>query len=344
MPTRRQDSDRKLFRQDAFASSAENDRGLLGNLVAARCHKLTDREEITMLWWLQQVSWRDGGLEKFASDFLATNQTRIGTPSMHKFGMKPGQVYNAEQVRIVRAEIKNRPHALRDDAYPLRGERPVADMSDLIDLPYERQAAERVEAANYPNSYPAADFIEAYNPGEQQFVETLKCATVDPSSPLLRDGLWYFPSLWAALCIWRQREIDATRGRIVETEVSTKVFAALDYAHESKCFVLVEGREGIGKSMSAKAWCDQHSGEAVYVSLESGTDETTLFRSIARALGTACALSRNAGDIKARIEEALLPGHLTLVLDEAHFLWPQSGRAQRSAPKRMDWLDLTQAN
>ena len=92
MPTRRQHSEEREFRQDAFASSAEHDRGSLGNLVAARCHKLTDPEEIAMLWWLQQVSWRDGGLQKFAHDFLTANQSRIGTPSMHKYGMKPGQI------------------------------------------------------------------------------------------------------------------------------------------------------------------------------------------------------------------------------------------------------------
>lgn len=333
MPTRRQDPDQKRFCQEAFASSADNDRGLLGNLVAVRCYKLTDREEIALLWWLQQVSWRDGGLEKFADAFIAANQSRIGTLSMHKFGMRKGQIYNADQVRAVRTEI------CRAGAYPLRGERKEEfDLSCLLERSIEQELADRQEERDYPDTYPVAAFIEACECDGRQLTEILQDAAVNPASASLREGLPNFPHLWAALGAWRQQEIEATRGRIVETEVSTKVFAALDYAHESKCFVLVEGREGIGKSMSAKAWCDQHSGEAVYVSLESGTDETTLFRSIARALGTAFALSRNAGDIKARIEEALLPGHLTLVLDEAHFLWPQSYRAQRSAPKRMDWL------
>jgi hypothetical protein len=64
----------------------------------------------------------------------------------------------------------------------------------------------------------------------------------------------------------------------------------------------------------------------------------TLFRCIAQAAGTACSIARKAGEIKANVEKALQPGHLTLVLDEAHFLWPQSARAERSAPKRVDWL------
>jgi len=102
--------------------------------------------------------------------------------------------------------------------------------------------------------------------------------------------------------------------------------------------VLIEGREGIGKSHAAENWCAQHAGQVVYVRLESGTDESTLFRSIARAIGTACSYSRKATQMRARIQDALQPGQLMLVLDEAHFLWPQSERAARSAPKRMDWL------
>ena len=136
----------------------------------------------------------------------------------------------------------------------------------------------------------------------------------------------------------RQAEIDAAKESIVETDVSARVFEALDFAKETRSFVLIEGREGLGKSASARNWCQRHPGESVYVSLQSGTDEMTLFRCIAQQLGTACSIARKAGEIKANVEKALQPGHLTLVLDEAHFLWPQSGRAERSAPKRVDWL------
>src|SRR4051812_21006949 len=105
MPTRRKDPDDGRFCQGAFASSAEFDRGILANLVAQRCHKLTDREEVAMLHWLQQVSWREGGLEKFTADFLAEHKAQVGTRSMLKFGTDRGRVYNASEVRSVRSEI-----------------------------------------------------------------------------------------------------------------------------------------------------------------------------------------------------------------------------------------------
>jgi hypothetical protein len=189
---------------------------------------------------------------------------------------------------------------------------------------------------------PAAELDET---DAASFSEFLARATVDPTAPSLRDnraiikgGLVEFSGLWEALLASRQAEIDDARTGIIETDVSARVFEALDFTKESRSFVLIEGREGLGKSESARNWCRRHPGESVYVTLQSGTDEMTLFRCIAQAVGTACSIARKAGEIKANVEKALQPGHLTLVLDEAHFLWPQSARAQRSAPKRVDWL------
>ncbi len=54
MNTRHQNPEDRRFRQDAFASSVEYERGVLGNLVAARCQKLTGRDEIAMLETLDQ--------------------------------------------------------------------------------------------------------------------------------------------------------------------------------------------------------------------------------------------------------------------------------------------------
>lgn len=42
--------------------------------------------------------------------------------------------------------------------------------------------------------------------------------------------------------------------------------------------------------------------------------------------------------MRARVQDALQAGHLMLVIDEAHFLWPQSERSQRSVPMRIEWV------
>lgn len=336
MPTRKQDPETKEFRQGAYASSAEFERGILGNLVAARCHKLTDPEEIAMLWWLQQASWRDGGLGKFTAAFLEASPDLIGTASMHRFGVKPGQQYTADEVRVIRKEIF-------DDVpsrFPLRGEVNLplwAEFSDSDSSLQEQAKAQRL-APTHPVKYSVEEFQKVCSRAADGLTDYLSKALVDPQSQSLKNGIWYAPRLWDALWNWRETERKAARARIVETAVSQQVFYELDFAYETRSFVLIEGREGIGKSDAARCWCDQRPGQAIYVRLESGSDETTLYRSIAREIGTACSYQRKAVEMRARIQDALQAGHLMLVLDEAHFLWPTSARSERTTPKRLDWL------
>ena len=344
MPTRHQNPDERTFRQDAYASSAEYDRGVLGNIVAARCQKLTDPEEIAMLWWLQQVSWRDGGLELFAQNFLKANQARIGTAAMHRLGLKPGRVYQADEVREIRREMFRVKSEARLN-FPLKGERAVPDV-ELIDfLPDDpsylrREQEAREQSERYPTQYPAKEFHDHCVEGTEEVPDILKRMLVDPGRPIPRSGLWYLPTFWEALQEWRQQECDSASGKITETEVTRSVFEELDFALEARGFVLLEGREGIGKSEAARAWCEQHPGRAVYVSLEaeSGGGEQTMYRSIARRIGTSCSYTRKANQMRVRIQDALQPGHVMLVLDEAHYLWPQSNRCERTAPMRLDWL------
>jgi DNA transposition AAA+ family ATPase len=341
MPTRKQTPDEKQFRQDAFASSVDHERGILANLVAARCQRLTDPEEVAMLWWIQQMSWREGGLYAFAVRVRNDPSAQIATPSMLKLGIRPGRVYNAEQVRVIRNEAP-----LDIEVYlPLRGERSAQDErrdfleSYRCDGENRRLNREPVETPKtYPDSYTIEQVVRECCLAPGTLTEFFQKALVDPASPSLRVGLWNFACLWNVLCAMQAQDTAAARATLVETEVARKVYEELDFSLETRCFVLIEGREGIGKSESARAWCAQRPGRAVYVRLESGSDETTLYRAIAREIGTACSYGRTAVDMRTRIQDALQFGHLMLVLDEAHFLWPQSERSARSAPKRLDWL------
>jgi len=336
MPTRKQDPETREFRQGAYASSAEFEHGILGNLVAARCQKLTDPEEIAMLWWLQQASWRDGGLEKFTQDLLSACPDLIGTAAMHCFGMKPGKFYSADQVRVIRDEIVGDGR----DSFPLRGEMKASIWVRLMDTDRAKEEREKAQnlAPTHPEKYPVEAFQKVCRLSANGLADLFRQAMVDPQSKSLRGGIWFAPSLWDALWNLRETERKTARARIVETAISRQVFEELDFAYETRSFVQIEGREGIGKSDAARCWCDQRPGQAVYVRLESGSDETTLYRSIAREIGTACSYQRKAVEMRARIQDALQSGHLMLVLDEAHFLWPTSARSERATPKRLDWL------
>src|ERR1035438_5011256 len=80
------------LRQERWASSEEFERGLLGNLVARRCSALDKPEDRQLVYFLQSRSHREGGIERVAAEMRAMFPERIGTASMHRFGMKPGQL------------------------------------------------------------------------------------------------------------------------------------------------------------------------------------------------------------------------------------------------------------
>lgn len=331
MPTRKQDPETAQFRQDAFASSPDYERGIMGNLVAERCARFPDAEDVTVYWWLQRISWRAGGLVAFAADFLDAYRDRIGTASMLRYGMAPGQTYTRDQVRMIRTEI---PDPLVDLEFPLKGEEPTS-IVDYLDLP---KSSTNDGRQGHPNSYPASVFQNRCHITHQGFAELLARSLVDPASRPLRCNLWNFPELWDCLLEYRKREIDQAASAIVETEVTKKVFEELDYGLEARTFILIEGLEGVGKTAAAFNWCARHPGQAVYIRLEAGADEQTLYRSIARQVGTSCSYGRKAKEMRARLQDALQAGQLMLVLDEAHFLWPTSARSERSVPKHVEWV------
>lgn len=335
MSTRKQDPENSTFRQDSFSSSPEFERGVLANLVAARCQVLHDPETIAVLWWLQQVSWRVGGLDAFASVFLSSHQHLIGTGEMHRFGRAPGQIYSAEEVKEIRKAFQNGRYI-----FQLKDEQ---SLSEIL-AGQARRTWEKNDdhddglcvKGRHPTTYPVGDFLGQCEMSNDQFTAALKKLLLDPSLDPVR-GLWNMPGLWSALSAVRARESQLAALRIVQTKVTNSVFEVLDFALEERAFVLIEGREGIGKTEAAVNWCERHPGKAVYLKIDSGTDDMTFFRGIVKQLGTPRA-SRKSNDIRTRIEDALQSGHLMLVIDESHFLWPQGTRSERSAPKRVDWL------
>lgn len=86
--------------------------GIQGTIVTKKAGILSSAQARELVFFLQALSLpklagklNPGGLKRHAREFLKAFPDRIGTPSMHRFGMKAGQIYNAEQVKIVRSEI-----------------------------------------------------------------------------------------------------------------------------------------------------------------------------------------------------------------------------------------------
>ena len=334
MSNTRRASEGGAFRQERFASSPEYERGLMGNMVAKRCSVLERAEDRELIWFIQLVSHQPGGIKKLAADLIAGFPERIATDSMRKFGMKAGQIYTAKQVRIVREEIGGK-------RFPLEGE--IDSDEDLLsacglrDEDDEQRARSRLEAMLHPSNYPAADFVkycreEAAAGLEKQLLNLC----LDPALPVADGSPWYFPTLVLTLREFQSLWIDSRQPSAV-TSIGEKIFSALDYATESRRLVVIDGLPRIGKSHGAKSWCNLHPGGVRYVECPSTNDDFSFFRAIALSLGVSINLKSKAQELRNRVEETLQGGDLALVIDEAHYLWPQS-HYRNTMPVRINWL------
>ncbi len=163
--------------QNRYMSSPEYAelRGLCGTAVAAKAALLSDPRKRSLLFFLQALSLQPGGLRKASADLLASMADHLGSPTMHALGMKPGQVYAADQVRPIRQELGLAPGEL-----PLHGEgigrhpdkqpglqrhwevedAATGALRQVENPEYRRALADYQEAcrraAKHPRSYPAA--------------------------------------------------------------------------------------------------------------------------------------------------------------------------------------------
>jgi AAA domain-containing protein len=320
------------FRQERFASSQEYERGLMANLVAKRCSVLERAEDRQLIWFIQLVSHRSGGIKKLATDLLAQFPDRIASASMRKFGVKPGQIYSASQVKKIRAELSC--------SFPLKGEF-CEEETDLLLLSDEELRKKRelleFEARFHPLNYPASEFVKCCKDAATAGLEKhLLSLCLDPALQVANGTPWYFPTLIATLREVQSKWISEHSAGAV-TSICEKIARALDYAMESRRLIIIDGLPRIGKSHGAKSWCNLHPGRVRYVECPSSNDDFSFFRSIAESLGVSINLKSKAQELRNRIEETLQGGDLALVIDEAHYLWPQS-HYRNTTPVRINWL------
>jgi hypothetical protein len=317
------------LRQERWASSEEFERGLMGNLVARRCSALAGPEGRQLVYFLQSLSHREGGLEKVAAELLAAFPERIGTASMHRFGMKPGQVYSAGQVKAIRREIGFDMDSCQE--WPLRGERIHYHVDWGSDLPNE------VAEDNDPECYPAEQFTSRCQNAARGLAGHLEEFCLNPALKMDNASPWYFPTLVESLREYQAAFVQKERSGTVLTEIGAQIYDTLNYALDAKCLVLIEGLARMGKTFAAKAWCNERPGQARYVQVPSTNDDVGFFRAIAKAIGVSCGRSWKAVQLRQRIEDTLQTGDLILVMDEAHYLWPVSD-CRHALPGRINWV------
>jgi hypothetical protein len=265
---------------------------------------------------------------------------------MQKFGMKPGQVYTASQVKAIRNEMP-----LGEESFPLRGELTSYEAMGLPDIPdkfedplgmrrnqaLRHRGAAESRARCRPETYKAESLCEACRMAAAGLPDYLAELCLNPSLRFEEGGPWYFPALMETLREFKAAWVERRRREVVFTELGNQVCEALDYSRQERCLVLIDGLARMGKTHAARAWCDLNPGAARYVQVPSTNDEMGFYRAIAKSLGVSTHLNSKPTELRERIADALEGGQLALILDEGHYLWPNVIDT-RSLPARINWI------
>lgn len=215
----------------------------------------------------------------------------------------------------------------------------------------ERQeSSARDEASKNPNSYPVDDFIsvccdaallpdETLKSGEYSLADELRVFCLNPACEPRKVAPWYFFNLEKALRDYMRDWIAQRASGVVVTELGKQVHDMLDYTLHSSSMTLLVGSARRGKSFAARSWCERHPGQARFVEVPTGNDDTSFFRALARGLGLGNFSQYKAIELRERVESVLLTGDILVSLDEAQRLWPEVNlRSRCGFPKRISWV------
>ncbi len=242
-------------------------RGIPGTAVAAKAQLYNETRKRSLLFFLQSLSIKEGGLRKVARDLIDAFPKRVGNRSRE------------EELSHI-----------------------------LVEFCINPKCIVRFSDGKVPDS-----------------VSVLPCSK-------LADALRDFQDRYEA----------EVRSEFVLTTIAKEVFETLDHALEIGKMVVIEGESGSGKTTAVEAWCAIHQGEVRFVSLSGITHKTGFFQKLATAIGLA-ASKRKATDMQVKVEEFFRKTRLMLVIDEAHYLWPQHERSH-SNPELVDWVNTALVN
>ncbi|HEY4247828.1 MAG TPA: ATP-binding protein [Lacunisphaera sp.] len=112
----------------------------------------------------------------------------------------------------------------------------------------------------------------------------------------------------------------------------------MEFTHHTGEASLIIGDPRIGKSETARVFCDAQVGTARYIEVPTSNDMRSLYKAVAEALGVADGNGYKAVQIKERIEEVAQRAKIMLVFDEAQNLWTKNMRP-KSSPDRILWIN-----
>lgn len=359
-------------RQNGWASAVEYDclRGIDGTAVALKAALQDSPEKSELLYFLQALSLRDGGVNRIVAELLETFPARLGSLTMHKIGCKPGKRLSADQSDAISCELLNT-EAMRAANLFTRTAGGCSEFYAGVEAKDVRTADEWIEKCRELAEAGLPDFIEelccnpkieiarqsesksSYQRQAQKVLSDARAA-LQKDSKLSRERpeltaavanrdsfrfaeVPYFHDVLGALFEYQCRYAERIRADFVDTSLSQVVFEAFDYALDTGRSALIEGNSGFGKTTALKACCAMNLGRTRYLQLDAITDRTAFAQKLSDATGVARGKGFSPANRLIRIQEFLRRSKIMLVIDEGQYLWPQ-GKRVTVHPELINWI------
>jgi hypothetical protein len=326
------------LRQEKFSSSEAFKPGLLAHLVANRCAQLESAEDRATIIWLQSLSWSEGRIGGVAAGILKHYRNRLGTASMRGIVNGPEVMLDAKKVQAIRKEMPG-----AEDWFLTYGEF-SSDEHRLIDLARSCHQPRRVGeisemAKTRPKTISSDCFFEACeeaaaaDDGLSKFLAEL-CLNPETDPAI---GPWYFAQLPDVLREFKALCQNEARKGVAITSAGQMIYDAIAETGRERLFTMIHGEPGRGKSFAARACCAGSAGAFRYFVTPASNDDHSFFLGLAKVLGLPANLKSKAFELRERIEQALVSGEITLVIDESARLWPMTNIRDRM-PGRISWI------
>lgn len=329
-------------------------RSINGLAATAKAGLLAGRELKRLLFWIQGRSQTPGGLVTLAHDLVKMFPDYLRTPTMRKLKLKAGAQVIGEDLERIWLESQSVDfHELTINR--LRRRTSECCLTERNATTNETATKEQLTAACRDialkalpdhlmqicvNPYVQVErTTDGQSAGYQRDVtEQLRPVDGAGGREEFRSAeVPYFQDLIPSLIALMEHECKRAESAHALTSVGQTIWKQLDFCRRTHQMIVIEGREGIGKTEAVNAWCAAHEGEVRRVSLTSTTNQTEFFRELAAAVGVACSYMRKVNEMKPRATDVLRRSGLMLVIDEGHYLLPQTKRVV-ARPVLLDWL------